>query len=373
MRRRNLLRATGAVGLAGLAGCIGTFDVESNETTGSSGGQTTTSSEDAERATARDTTVADRAQGVYHPDHIDGMKMVGMGGRGRYRVGLAYTVPHAFWTVTGRDTNRVTVGEDATAHLMATIWDAETGTVLPTANVSAELRKDGESVDSRSLWPMLSQRMGYHFGDNVPLGDYGTYAARLEIGAMQARRLGDLRGAFGERTTIEVELEHVREKIGNIAYERLPDKKGTPGAIEPMQMEKMPVAQVPEQADLPGRVLGEATTGDARFVALVPDRTPEFVGSEQSYLAVSARTPYNRYPLPFMSLSATLKRGGDAVFDDILRPALDSGLGYHYGAAVSGVKSGDELTITVDAPPQVSRHEGYETAFLEMPKVTLTA
>ncbi|MFC4552593.1 MULTISPECIES: iron transporter [Halorussus] len=373
MERRDLLRATGAAGFAGLAGCIGMFEAESNETSGSSDGETTASDGEttAEPTIARNTTVADRAQGVYYPTHIDGTKMVGTGGSGRYRVGLMYTVPHAFWTVTGRDTNRVRFGEDAVAHLMATIWDAKTRTVLPTANVSVELRKGGKTVDSRDLWPMLSQNMGYHFGDNVPLPDYGTYTAKLDVGAMQARRMGDLRGAFGGRTALEVEFEHTREKIANISYERLPDKKGTAGAIAPMES-KMPLSRVPKPADLPGRTLGRGETGDATFVAFVPEKTPRFVAGGKTYLAVSPRTPYNRYPLPFMSLSAALQRGGESVYDDILRPALDPNLGYHYGAAVDGVKSGDALTVTVDAPPQVARHEGYETAFLEMSKVELT-
>jgi hypothetical protein len=50
---------------------------------------------------------------------------------------------------------------------------------------------------------------------------------------------------------------------------------------------------------------------------------------------------------------------------------VDPDLGYHYGAPVSEAKSGDRLTVTVDAPPQLARHEGYETAFLKMPPVEL--
>lgn len=76
--------------------------------------------------------------------------------------------------------------------------------------------------------------------------------------------------------------------------------------------------------------------------------------------------------LPLMSLSATLTRNGTTIYDDILRPALDSELNYHYGTTVDSVKSDDELTITVDAPPQTARHEGYEMAFFEMPKLRLT-
>lgn len=351
MRRRDLLCKGSALGLAGLAGCAGLFETRS--------------------ASSRQfTTVADRPDGVYYPTHVDGTKMLGMGENGRIKVGLMYSIPHPFWTITGTDTNLASVGDDATAHLMATIWDAETKTVLPTANVSAELLTDGESTDSRSLWPMLSQTMGYHFGDNVTLDGDGTYTARLSVGAMQARRMGALRGAFGERTTLDVEFEHSRDELASLSYETLPDRKGTPGAIEPMDM-KMPIAQVPERDALPG-VRATGSSGDADVVVFTPDENPHFVADGEAYLAVSPRTPYNRYPLPFTSLSARLARDGEAVFDDVLRPALDPDLGYHYGAGVPGLESGDELAVVVDAPPQVARHEGYETAFVEMPELTMT-
>jgi hypothetical protein len=319
---------------------------------------------------SRFTTVEDRTEKVYYPTHIDGMAMVGTGGKGRYKVGLMYSLPHAFWTITGTDLNLARVGEDATAHLMATLWDSETETVLPTSEIRATILRAGEEVDSRPLWPMLSQNMGYHFGDNVQLNGSGTYTVRLSVGAMQARRTGDFRGAFGEGTTVEVQIEHTRNKLGNLSLEQLPDKKGDAGAIEPMDV-KMPVAQVPERGDLPN-VLATGVSGDADFVAFAPDESPHFVPDGKSYLAVSPRTPYNRYPLPFVSLSAELSRGGNAVFDDILRSALDPELGYHYGAAVDSLASGDSLTVTVDAPPQVARHEGYETAFVKMPEMEMT-
>jgi hypothetical protein len=351
MQRRDFLRASAPLCLAGLAGCTGVFETQS-------------------ASSSQFTTVENREERVYYPTHIDGMEMVGMGGEGRYKVALMYSRPHPFWTITGTDLNLARVGEDVTAHLMATIWDEKTETVLPTANVSAKISKDGEEVDSRSLWPMLSQNMGYHFGDNVTLDGNGTYTAGLSVGAMQARRMGALQGAFGEQTTFDVEFEHTREKLGNVSYEQLPNEKGTAGAIEPMDM-KMPIAQVPAYDALPN-TLGTGSSGDANFVAFAPDENPRFVSEGESYLAVSPRTPYNRYPLPFVSLSAKLTRGGEAVYDDILRPTLDPELGYHYGAAVEGVQSGDELSLIVDAPPQVSRHEGYETAFVEMPEMQMT-
>jgi hypothetical protein len=351
MERRDFLRASAPLALTAFAGCTGLFETQS---------------------ASRDqfTTVENRKEQVYYPTHTDGMEMVGMGGTGRYEVGLMYSIPHAFWTITGTDTNLAEPGEEATAHLMATIWDAETETVLPTANVSAEILKDGEAVDSRSLWPMLSQRMGYHFGDNMSLDGDGTYTAKLSVGAMQARGMGALEGAFGEQTDLEVEFEHTREKLSDIPFENLPDKRGDPGAVEPMEMQ-MPVAQVPAREDLPG-VAGRGVSGDAEFVVFQPDEDPHFVADDQTYLGVSPRTPYNRYPLPFTSLSATLTRDGETVYDDVLQPALDPDLGYHYGAGASALQSGDELTLTMDAPPQVARHEGYETAFLNMPEMEMT-
>ena len=350
MKRRAFARGAATIGLAGLAGCTGMFETR--------------------RARPEFTTVENRAEEVYYPTHTEGMEMLGMGGNGRYDVGLMYSFPHAFWTITGADTDLNRPANDVSAHLMASVWDAETETVLPTANVAAEIRKDGETVDSRSLWTMLSQNMGYHFGDNVALDGDGTYTARLEIGAMQSRRMGALRDAFDEGAAIEVEFEHSREQLEDVPYERLPDKRGDSGAIEPMDMD-MPIAQVPDPDSLPG-ALGMATSGDAEFVVFAPDANPHFADDGETYLAVSPRTPYNRYPLPFMSLSATLSRDGETIYDGALEAAVDPDLGYHYGAAVESVASGDDLAVSVDAPPQVSRHEGYETAFVEMSAMELT-
>jgi hypothetical protein len=38
---------------------------------------------------------------------------------------------------------------------------------------------------------------------------------------------------------------------------------------------------------------------------------------------------------------------------------------------VPGVREGDEVTIATTVPPQVARHDGYETAFLGMDDVSI--
>jgi len=51
---------------------------------------------------------------------------------------------------------------------------------------------------------------------------------------------------------------------------------------------------------------------------------------------------------------------------------MDSKLGYHYGTPVPSLADDDQVTVTILTPPQVARHEGYETAFVETPPVSLS-
>ncbi|PSP85063.1 hypothetical protein BRC83_03910 [Halobacteriales archaeon QS_1_68_17] len=313
--------------------------------------------------------VEDRPDAVYVPTHVEGMKMVDGSTAGRYRFGLSYSYPHRFWVVTGTNRKRIRIGENDSVHLMVTVRDTETGVALPTSNAGIEVRKGGETVVSKSMWPMLSQNMGMHFGDNVALDGDGTYEVGVTFGPVGARKTGDFQGAFAESRSITVPLEYSSDAVENIDFRTLDDRKGQRGAVEPMgEM----ATQLPPADQLPGRVIGETKSGDAAFVATVLDSTPAGVDGSGSYLAVSARTPYNRYPIPMMSLSGTIEREGETVFEGPLDATLDPDLRYHYGAVVDGIESGDALELSVGAPPQVARHEGYETAFFEFSPATLT-
>jgi len=72
------------------------------------------------------------------------------------------------------------------------------------------------------------------------------------------------------------------------------------------------------------------------------------------------------------NLAFEQRRDGEPLASGDLRATLDPELGYHYGAALGDAADGDDLTVRVETPPQAARHAGYETAFLEMPPVTLT-
>ena len=354
MQRRDFLRAgIGIVGVSTLAGCTDLVETRSVSTF------------------EEPPLVKNRPDAVYIPTHIEGMEMVSMATVGRYKVALMYSYPHRFWTVTSQNTNKVEIQNDDSIHFMGTLWDNETKTVLPYMNISVEVTQDGEAVDERSLWPMLTQPMGFHFGDNMGLPGDGTYTATVRIGAIQPRRTGGFEGEFRESTTVDMEFEYSRATRDEIMVKQLNEKAGEKGAVDQMAMD-MPIASLLPKEELPGQVLGKATSGDGVFVVTALTDAPRFTADGKPYLAVSGRTPYNRVPLPFMSLSATLTRSGKTVFDGALQSTLDPELNYHYGAAVESIKSGDRLTISVDAPPQASRHEGYETAFLQMPPMELT-
>lgn len=353
MRRRDLIGTAGAGTLAGLAGCMGGL-------LGSG-------------SSSELLPVEERPDAVYVPSHYGGMKMVGMQQSGSYKCALTYISPHVFWLVTGDRKEKVEAKDQDSVHLMPVVWESETGIVPPDINPQVNVTQNGEEVTQLKPWPMLSQRMGFHFGDNVQLGGNGTYQIEVSIGEPTVRRTGVLADNEGE-VSFDFELDFEESKLSDIAYHDVPpEKEGTKGAVDPMSMKMLPSTRVPKPDALPGTGRGTATVGEVPFVVTtLSDATP-FGGEEgETYLAVSPRSPYNRMVMPLMSVSATLKRDGETLHDGVLRSAIDPDVDYHYGAAVPSVESGDELTISVDAPPQTARHEGYEMAFFGMDEATLT-
>lgn len=356
MRRRNLLRAGGTAVLAALAGC-------------SSG----TSSEQSESEFDDPSPPFSRSDAVYHQAHRSGMKMLGTKQIGNRTVGLSYTYAERFWTVTGTKTQRVGIGprpdaEYNSIHLMASVWDTETETVLPVdAGLKVTVERDGETVSNRAMWPMLSQQMGVHFGDNVEFPEQDDYSLVVEIGDATVRRLGSLNNLSEDGGTVTFDFEFLRGIRNEISVSNRLEERGSRDALPPMEMGMQPLSVAPSRDDMPGRVLGQTKSGDAVFVLAASE------SADGTYLTVSPRTPYNGYVLPLMSLSVTVERDGTTVFDGPLTTAIGPDRDYHYGTTLDSIETGDEVTLSVDAPPQVARHVGYETAFLDMPDVTLTA
>ncbi len=380
---------------------------------------------------------------VYIPTHREAMRHLPAVEAGEYMLSPMITYPHSFWLVTGTEREEVTPVDGRGVHLMVTLWDAETGRVLPVdAGATMRVLKGGDLVDQRAPWPMISQTMGFHFGDNVSLPEDGTYAVEVDLNPIEVEKTGAFEGRFTERVTASFTFEYDdafrRDVIGGVEY--LDESYwGQRGALEPPMAgdhehaghgdsddgghdhedhghhddddehhhddghhdgdehhhnhghdqederesnhqhgehhaedsgheehhhngHHMPFSALPEAETYPGVDLGEHESGDARFVVRYL-RDSRF--ADGGYLLVSPRTPYNRVPLADMALSVE----GDIEAD--LQQTLDSELGLHYGASVE-LLSGDTFELVVGGPPQVSRHAGYETAFLTMAPMQVT-
>ena len=353
MKRRALLGAIGSAGALSSAGCLSSYLKES--------------------PSYAPPLVEDRPNAAYVPSHTEGMKTAGTAKSGRYRCALAYTYPHRFWLITGTNRKKVEINENDSLHLMVTLWDERTGVRLPSSSVNVEVSRPDETITRKSLWPMLSQPMGFHFGDNVSLPAETKYSISIRIGPSDARMAGALEGAFTERETLSLSLDYNKQTLKEIPVNDLDNRQGKRGAVDPMETKKLPTGQLPARDSLSGRAIGRAKSGGATFALQAMDQPPNGIDGDGPYLAVSPRTPYNRYPLPFMSLSATVSRGKKTVFEGTLPSTIEQNLGYHYGSTLGSLESEDTVTVSFDAPPQASRHEGYETAFLKFESVQTTA
>ena len=353
MRRREFLAGAGAAAGATVAGCSGIVETRSLQSP---------------------PVLSDRPAAVYFPTHIEGMSMTGMGTAGGYGFGVMYSYPHRFWNVNGTDVQKTAIEDGDDVHLMSVVWDTETGTVLPEAGLEVEITNDDGLVSQEVIYPMLSQPMGFHYGGNFALEGDGSYTVTVSVGGLNTRRTGAFQGQFDEPASVDIGFEYEEEKRNEITFQETPDRAGEAAAREPMEMDMMPQSVLSPAGELPGTVRGTTTSGDADLVVTTLDTPPEDIDAPDgaSYLAVSARTPYNRMVLPAMALEGTLSRGGETVFDGALTRTLDPDLNYHYGAAVGNVEAGDDLELRVTTPPQVARHEGYETAFINMEPAEVT-
>ncbi|WP_158855274.1 hypothetical protein [Halorhabdus sp. CUG00001] len=344
MYRRTFL-ATSALGATALAGC---GSIES-------------------RSIDVPTVVSERPAGSYVPGHIEGMARVGSVTAGPYELVVTYSYPHRFWMVTGTDTERVPLEEADSTHLMATVRDRETGLVVPEVGLSMAITREGSLASQETIYAMLSQTMGLHHGANFSgLEDGREYDLAVTVGTPTVRLTGAFRDRFTDPVTETLSYSFDERAMAELRLDRL-DRAGERGALEPMGG-AVAGARAPEQATVSGRT---ATTraGDARYLVALRDESPPGIDSGP-YLAVIPHTRYNRIRLSRMGLSARFTTGGGPIETQLTR-TFDPELGYHYGTALSADPAGESISLLAETPPQVARHEGYETAFFDLPTASV--
>lgn len=356
MHRRRFVAAVGAAGASVLAGC--------------------SSQADDDGPPVEPVSRSELPEGAYVPRHVDPMEMVGMTMDDGVHVMLSYTTPHEFWTVTGERTNQAEVQDADAMHLMVSAWDGETGLVPPDVEPTITAVRDGESLPEVAPWPMLSQPMGFHFGDNVTYDEAGEYRFEVSFSATSATAPTELAERF-EARTVEFTADLDPSDADDLEPTWNEDDYAEAGAVEPMSMEmdgmSMQTPQQPPVESLPGDPPAIQHTDDVALTVATAD--PAVVGAdhdEAQHLVVPARTRYNRYPVPNVDLSATVTRDGESVADVELSEGVHGDYGHYYGAGVPALEAGDEVEVAVETPSQATRHEGYERAFLSHEPVTFT-
>ncbi|UTF53616.1 DUF7350 domain-containing protein [Natronosalvus rutilus] len=399
-RRRLLQRATAGAGTLAIAGCLERGEDDTPESNGDAEPNGSNDTNDSDDLLAFPE-IEDPPDAVYRPTHRERMRMLEPVDAGDHRVAGMVTYPHPFWLVDGSGVKKVEPDRDD-VHLMVTAWDRETEQVVPVdSSPVLELSQDGEFVREVRPWLMLSQQMGFHFGDNLSLEGDGTYRVEGRLSPVSIRKTGAFADRLEERVSFEFAFDFdddLRRLATEVEY--FPkDEWGERGALEPMghgdggsdgadreggdgdsdhdnsgsdhDSHAIPYSSAPPARDLPGSRQEPLESGDAVFEITTFEPGSRFVnadpeaGGDDHYLAVSPRTPYNHCVLPLMGLEATVD--GDSRR---LTETLDHELGLHYGTALATDPNEATLELEVQTPPQVSRHRGYETAFLEMPSAS---
>jgi hypothetical protein len=312
--------------------------------------------------------VTDRPDAVYYPAIVEGMGMYETTTDGEIGFALMHSFPHRFWNLTGSRNTKVVVQSDDTLHLMASVWDTETETVLP-LDVSVRITDDNGEESTTNLWPMISPNMGFHYGDNIALSGEGEYEVDIQIGPLQTNRTAPFAERFTELRSATMQFTFNTSETYDLEIRRLGDKAGSRGTVDLMEMNAIPDPTVPPKSALPGRLLHEGSSGDAAVPITVLTGTNRFSDSTDPYLLVSPRTPYNQVMLPRMGLSVTVSRNSKTRSQQPLNTSIDPEIGTFYGASLAELTTGDTVTIEFETPPQLARHDGYETAFIEMEPV----
>jgi hypothetical protein len=307
--------------------------------------------------------VEDPPTGVYVPAITEGMLESDRHVGPELEVSLMYSYPHRFWTAAGTKMSKTPVQPSDDVHLMISMWHRDTGQSVPIdAGVRLEIRQEDTLVTDEVAYPMLSQQMGFHYGANYSLNREGTYHVTVHLGSLSLPRSGEFDGILESPTTVPVTLEFDRQTLADIEITER-DDAGEPGAVEPMSMDGVPVGRAPSPERLPGNFLTTAHSADAVFeIFHLVD--PPF--GEMPYLYASVHTPYNHILVPMMGLEYSIETTNGQTIEGTLERRLDSTLGYHYGGSIPALESGGLLRIHPTIPPQVARHDGYETAFRQM-------
>jgi uncharacterized protein involved in high-affinity Fe2+ transport len=86
--------------------------------------------------------------------------------------------------------------KSTTFHLMVNLNDARTNVPIPYASVWATIKQGSKLVYDERLWPMISEYMGPHYGNDVQLPGKGTYQLSLLVSPPVSARHVEYQGVW---------------------------------------------------------------------------------------------------------------------------------------------------------------------------------
>jgi uncharacterized protein involved in high-affinity Fe2+ transport len=188
------LKSAGTVGLAGLV-CALLAACGSSAGLSTNGSGTATTNAAAMAADSTSTAMGSMKMGSQEAaaDKVDGIKaipaqMLGSSDWQGMKISAMAMTAVPFVIFNGTRERTVKPPKDVSFHLMVKLDDAHTNYPIPYASVWATIRKAGRVVFDERQWPMLSEYMGPHYGNNVALPGAGVYRLTLLISPPVAAR-----------------------------------------------------------------------------------------------------------------------------------------------------------------------------------------
>ncbi|WP_249011072.1 iron transporter [Conexibacter sp. DBS9H8] len=126
------------------------------------------------------TTTVLNAHGVPTPVPI---KVLGSGDWKDMKITAEEMTPVPFYVYNGTSFSEEKPARNASFHLMVMLNDRHTGVAIPYATVWATIKKGSQTIFNQRQWPMISEYMGPHYGDNVTLPGPGTYRLTVLVSA----------------------------------------------------------------------------------------------------------------------------------------------------------------------------------------------
>ena len=93
-----------------------------------------------------------------------------------------------FVIYNGTREREITPTKKTSFHLMVDLTDARTHWAIPYATVWATIKKGSKVIFDERQWPMISEYMGSHYGNNVTLPGAGRYQLSLLVSPPVAAR-----------------------------------------------------------------------------------------------------------------------------------------------------------------------------------------